>query len=308
MKSLDPYRQLERKLSAGETIVLDGGIGSELERRGFERTRNVGWLWGTRALYEAPELTKEVHRRYVAAGVDVLKTNTWQIGSMPAAESEGLVDGALGDWRAKAVLAVRLAREAAAEAKRAETCTVAFSLSVRSLERAFLADVLEALSEEPPDLFLVETLTSIPTDLRFPSFEQLLASGLPLWLAYRRCTQGTCDVHGHVLESDAERFHQALAVFAELGVSALLINCLPIDSARGMIANLRQATELPLGIYPNLGQYLDPGWEFDPNVSPRDYAAHARAWRDEGAQIIGGCCGVTPDHIAAVAAAVRNRG
>ncbi len=66
-----------------------------------------------------------------------------------------------------------------------------------------------------------------------------------------------------------------------------------------MLQWLRDFTDIPLGVYPNLGRYLDPGWNFDDNVGPPQYAQLARQWRDEGAQIVGGCCGVTCDHIRA---------
>ena len=52
-------------------------------------------------------------------------------------------------------------------------------------------------------------------------------------------------------------------------------------------------------MYPNLGRYADPGWKFDERVGPEDYADLAAGWRREGAQIVGGCCGVSPDHLVA---------
>ncbi len=79
-----------------------------------------------------------------------------------------------------------------------------------------------------------------------------------------------------------------------------MINCLPIDHVPGMLSWLRDFTDLPLGVYPNLGHYMDPGWQVDETIGPEDYAQLAQEWRKEGAQIIGGCCGVNPEHIAAV--------
>jgi hypothetical protein len=78
-----------------------------------------------------------------------------------------------------------------------------------------------------------------------------------------------------------------------------MINCLPVSHVTGMLPWLRDFTDMPLGVYPNLGHYLDPGWKFDDRVGPDDYALLAGQWREEGAQIVGGCCGVTPEHIAA---------
>src|SRR5262249_42704594 len=61
----------------------------------------------------------------------------------------------------------------------------------------------------------------------------------------------------------------------------------------------RDFSDLPLGVYPNLGYFTDTGWRFDPGVGGDEYARMALAWREEGAQIVGGCCGTRPDHIAA---------
>ncbi len=86
----------------------------------------------------------------------------------------------------------------------------------------------------------------------------------------------------------------------------MLLNCLPRELVPGMLPLLRGSTRLPLGVYPNVGTYRDPGWSFDDDVTPADYAADALRWRDvEGAQIVGGCCGTTPEHIAAVVEAMR---
>jgi S-methylmethionine-dependent homocysteine/selenocysteine methylase len=306
LKSPAPYARIGDKLARGGTVILDGGIGSELERVGFERARNTGALWGTRALYEAPELVRNVHRAYVDAGADVITTNTWQLGSMPAAEAAGLVDGSRADWREQARLAIAYAR---AEANEAESPpAVAFSLSVRCLGEAFLEELLNAISDDPPDLFLPETLTSVPPETDVSPFELLVATGVPVWLAYRRCREGICDVHGEIIDRDSESFARAIPVLEELGIETLLINCLPPDLLDGTLEWMRTLTDLPLGVYPNIGRYLSPGWDFEGELSPEDYGRNAVRWRDEqGAQIIGGCCGVTPAHIAATVEALSRR-
>jgi release factor glutamine methyltransferase len=89
-----------------------------------------------------------------------------------------------------------------------------------------------------------------------------------------------------------------------MGVGALLINCLPPDHVPGMLPWLRDITDLPLGVYPNLGYYTSNGWSFDGSVGPDEYAELALTWREEGAAIVGGCCGVRPEHIAGARRAV----
>jgi SAM-dependent methyltransferase len=159
--------------------------------------------------------------------------------------------------------------------------------------------------EEPPDLILLETLTLIREPATYKMVELLLGTGIPVWLSFRRCRHGVCGVYGqHWGPPEGDLFGRTARRFESMGVGALLINCLPIEHVPGMIGWLRDFTELPLGVYPNLGHMVGPIWRFDEHVGPAQYGQLARSWREEGAQIIGGCCGTTPAHISAVAAAV----
>jgi S-methylmethionine-dependent homocysteine/selenocysteine methylase len=300
----EAYRRLESIWETGDVVVLDGGVGSELQRVGFPRDRNVGDLWGTIALLEAPALAKEVHRRYVQAGADVITTHTWRIDGLEA-----------GQRPSTARLAVELAREATEDLHRPETA-VAFSVWPEPLDAALARELAEEIGEARPDLILAETVERIPTDLQFPVFELLLETGLPLWVSYRWTTEGPPDLSfqgipryaGWLQDADGGLLARAAAALEELGVSAVLLNCLPRGLIAGLLPLLRASTTLPLGVYPNVGTYLDPGWSFDDDVTPGAYAADAARWRDdEGAQIVGGCCGTTPEHIAAVVETLGRR-
>jgi len=98
---------------------------------------------------------------------------------------------------------------------------------------------------------------------------------------------------------EGDLFGRAAQQFQAMGVGALLINCLPPGHVDGMLRWLRDFTDLPLGAYPNLGYYSDAGWRHDERIGPDEYAELVERWRSQGAQIIGGCCGTTPAHIAA---------
>ncbi len=300
------YRRLESIWRNGGVVVLDGGVGSELQRVGFPQDRNVGELWGTVALIEAPELAKEVHRRYLQAGVDVITTHTWRIDGLPGT---GL------SVRTTARRAVEMAREAATELGRPETA-VAFSIWPEPLDPASTAELAEAIGDAGPDLILAETVETISPDLRFPVFELLLGTGLPVWIAFRWTLDGPPDLRhqgippyaARLQEADGGLLVRAAAALEELGASAVLLNCMPRELITGMLPLVRGSTTLPLGVYPNVGTYRDPGWSFDDDMTPADYAADAVSWRDvEGAQIVGGCCGTTPEYIAAVVEAFAGR-
>jgi S-methylmethionine-dependent homocysteine/selenocysteine methylase len=307
-----PYGRLERLLEDGEVVVLDGGIGSELERVGYPSERNIDLLWGTRALYEAPELTKEVHRRYVRSGADVITTNTWRIDGIPRAQALGLIESA-PSWQTAPRLGVELAREAAQELNRGHECAVAFSLFLEPVDPVLVPELAEAVAAAEPDLILVETAETIPEDLEFPEYAALLETGLPLWVSYRWTAVGPPDLR-HIgigppretPDGAGELFGRAAERFERMGVSAVLVNCLPPECVPGTLPLLRRHTGLPVGVYPNLGTWINPGWQFDETRTPESLLDEARRWRDEeGASIVGGCCGTTADHIALLASGLR---
>jgi S-methylmethionine-dependent homocysteine/selenocysteine methylase len=301
------YERVEGLLERAEPVILDGGIATELERSLAGELRNADkGLWGTSALYHAPYAVLDVHRRYADAGVDVLSTNTWAILAAAELEAGGLAWRApMTHWMDVARLGVRLARQALEDRGRTGECAVAFSVNgdVDSEERlrtlALLARIFE---DDPPDVVLMETMSLIRDSLTEPAIELMLATGLPLWLSFRRCRYGVCGVYGqHWGGPEGDLFGRAARRFEEMGVSALLVNCLPPGHVDGMVPWLRDFTDLPLGVYPNLGYFSDSGWRSDERVDPERYAELALDWRRQGAQIMGGCCGTTPAHIAAAA-------
>jgi homocysteine S-methyltransferase len=304
----DVYAGIEEMIAAEECVVLDGGVATELQRLRTGASPDPE-LWGTWALYRAPRAVLDVHRRYAESGCHVVSTNTWSILSAPELEARGSPGGPeTGHWMDVARLGVDLARRGVDDAGRTGTCAVAFAISeeVNSPERRGTIELLSRVfEEEPPDLILLETLTLIREPSTFETVELLLETGLPVWLSFRRCRHGVCGVFGqHWGPPEGDLFGRAARHFEEMGVGALLVNCLPVDHVPGMIGWLRDFTSLPLGVYPNLGHLSGAEWRFDEEVDPNAYTTLALGWRDEGAQILGGCCGVTAEHIAALVKSV----
>jgi S-methylmethionine-dependent homocysteine/selenocysteine methylase/SAM-dependent methyltransferase len=299
----DPYQRIQQLIADDRCVILDGGIATELQRIGLKDFRlSDKQLWGTWGLYNAPRATLEVHRRYIDAGCNIISTDTWAIVNAPEMEARtSIASAGPSHWMDIARLGVRLVRQAIDEAGKKDQCAVAFSLNgdVDNLQRQGTLELLARVFEEdPPDLVLMETLSLIRENLTFPAVEMMLGTGLPVWLSFRRCRHGVCGVYGqHWGGPEGDLFGRAARQFEKMGVGGLMINCLPIDHVPDMLPWLRDFTDLPLGVYPNLGHYLDPGWKFDNSVGPEDYARLALQWREEGAQIVGGCCGVTPEHI-----------
>jgi S-methylmethionine-dependent homocysteine/selenocysteine methylase len=303
------YERIDGILDGGGTVVLDGGVATELQRVRSEGRGGSHEPWGTWALFQGPMEVLEVHRRYVAAGADVISTNTWSV--LEAADQSPSAPSGPGReplWAYAARLGIRLARQAVDEAGRGGECAVAFCANSALLDRRAQGR-LELLSwawqAEPPDLVILETLEAVPDDLALETIEMVTATGLPVWVSFRRGRDAMSRADGTPLpDPHPGAFAEALGRLEGAGVRAILVNCVPADGIRETVESLRSATTLPVGCYPNLGHGAGTEWEFDPQVGPGEYAALARAWLDAGARVVGGCCGVTPEHVAALRSAV----
>jgi S-methylmethionine-dependent homocysteine/selenocysteine methylase len=300
----DAYERVDRLLKE-DGVVLDGGVATELLRIGDERHEHADEPWGTWALLQGPMDVLELHRRYVASGCDVLSTNTWSVLEAAHPAPSGPV-GPRHDplWVDAARQGVRLARAAIEEAERGGEVAVAFCANSALLdERAQgrLELLTWAWQDAPPDMVILETLEAIPDRVALETIAMVCDTGLPVWVSFRRGPQGMSTVEGKVTpDPDPDAFGTTLSELEKLGVRAILVNCVPAGGLAETLRWLRAHTELPIGAYPNLGHHAGAGWEFDREVSPRDYAKLADSWREAGASIVGGCCGVTPEHIAAL--------
>jgi len=319
----DSYRRIDDRLKAGGIVVLDGGIGSELQDAGFPENpdeRPANFTWGTIAVTEAPDKLVEVHRRYAAAGADVLETHTFALNRVYSAIKNGKLDLPDDAWKQLALDSVRLVREGAAKAGRTDDYAVAFAcrtmdwpadqqeeardyvgtyvpLDMENYLKPLAKLLTNADDEHKPDLILMEIQKEIPEDLEFPDYQIFLDTGIPLWISYRRSIGKIIGVDGETILEDGDRFGRAARKFEEMGASAVLVNCLPPDLIHGVTTWLRQYTNLPIGAYPNWGRYLRYEWDWSACPPPEIFVEHARKWAKEGMQIIGGCCGTRPVEI-----------
>ncbi len=282
------------RIRAGRPLLLDSAMGTELERRGAAMRLP---LWSARALIENPEMVLAIHREEVASGAEILTANTFRTHRRTLAK-EGL-EGRSAELTRTAVL---LAREAARAAGR--RVFVAGSLSpLEDCYRPDLAPPGEALEREHAtqaralaaagvDLVLVETQNSV----RELSAATRWARDTGLPVVASMITDG----EGRLLSG--EPIEEAAASLASLKIEALSINCVPARRLAGDLARLAAAAPgVPLAAYGNLGPpAAEDARIFTQDVSPEEYAALAREWIRIGARIVGGCCGTTSAHTAAL--------
>jgi homocysteine S-methyltransferase len=296
------YAPVHEMLKGKQTVILDGAIGTEILRR------NV--TWADHQLANKPDFVRGIHEDYILAGANVLSTNSFQLCRRALYnhfrdEAHRRRVGARDlDERANKLLAasVVLAREARDRVKPAHP--VAVAAAVTTLEWCFrpdlapsadqardeYAEIFQVVKDAGADLVLLETVNSI-TEARV-ALEVSKKIGLPCWVAF------VCDQKG--LLFTRETLAEAVRVLEPLGVDAILLNCAPPDDITAGMKELAPHARVPIGAYAHIGRFDPPEWMFTDEYPPPKYLAVAGSWKKMGATILGGCCGTTPDHIAAL--------
>ena len=290
------YAGLTARLAAGGRALLDGGVGTEIQRRGGSLR-----AWAALANAERPELVRAVHEDFLAAGADVISANTFGC-SGPRLAAFGLAEREEELNRAAVALALD-ARDEAGSGALVAGCltTVSFrgpdgsGMSSPEDERA-LESQARILADAGVDLLLVEMLSSAAhADVEMAA---AASAGLPVWAGFS-FTLGD----GGQLRLLSEPEEPAAASLGRIdlsGVDAALVMHTEVDAVGPSLAALREAWSGPLGAYPHGGRYARPDWEFDASFTPEALASGAARWLAEGCQVVGGCCGSGPAHIAAL--------
>jgi homocysteine S-methyltransferase len=302
-------RNLAEALAAAP-VVLDGGLATELERRGHDLS---GTLWSARLLPEDPEAIVAVHRAFTDAGAQVLTTASYQ-ASFQGFDAAG-IDAAAA--RRLLGLSVELARAAGEDAQdrvwvaasvgpygaaRADgseyTGAYGRMLDVAALRR-FHHDRLAALAEAGPDVLALET---IPCRAEAEALvAELDGLGLPAWLSLTTVTEPD----GRVVTRRGEPAEEAFGLARGCEqVIAVGVNCTDPAGAPPAVALAAHASGKPVVVYPNSGESWDArarAWTGSAHFHPDDVTG----WVAAGARLVGGCCRVTPEAIASVAQALQ---
>ncbi len=282
--------------------ILDGGLATELERRGHDLDHP---LWSARLLIEDPESIRSVHRSYLDAGADCLIAATYQ-ASLPGLQREGV--SARGA-RALMLEAVELARSAGEAGSHLVAASVGpygayladgseyrgrYGLSIDELYE-FHAPRWEILAGSTADLLACETIP----DLDEARALRRLIEATPersAWVSF------SCSDGDHL--RDGSTAAAAFALFADLpSVVAVGVNCTAPRFVTSLIGHARRAApDLRVVVYPNSGERYDGATRsWSGEADPGDFVAMARKWQAAGASLIGGCCRTGPAHIRAIA-------
>ncbi len=296
----DDITWLEQRLSgAGAPVVIDGGMGTELEKAGVPMD---GKVWSGRAVLSHPNEVRRIHEQFIDAGAEVIIANTF------ASARHMLEPGGLGDHVKEInINAVKLAQQARDNVAR-EPVAVVGSIcewaptddsrwhSVKAVGESCIEQA-EILAEAGVDLIALEMCEEI--DFSLAAANAVKQIGLPLWIGMSAKTHEDCESLS-VFDYAELDFENLVSALAEVPAMMLNIMHTPLVDIDRSLEIVSRNWDGPIGIYPESGHFIMPNWQFIDVIEPDDLARIARTWVDQGVRMIGGCCGLGPVHISAL--------
>lgn len=290
-------------LDRGDVLLIDGGMGTELQRRGVPMDEVA---WSGTAVFTNPDAVRETHEDYIRAGSRVITTNTFG-STRQMLEPAGFGDQVEAVHRDAVKLAMQ-ARDNVGE----QSVAIAGSISTeppRFDRDAFLSpekelaayrEAANLLAESGVDLIALEMINETAHAAR--AMEAALETKLPVWLGVgcKKRDDGKIVSFDH---TDLD-FVTVLDALIPLGPTVVNIMHSEIRAVPEAIELLRERWSGPIGVYPESGHFTQPHWNFVDVISPEDLVTEALGWVSAGARLLGGCCGTSPEHIRALKAAL----
>jgi len=298
------YNLIKQRLENNDTIILDGAIGAELEKNGAKMHKD---LWCGTCSIESPDLVKKVHEEYILAGADIITTNTY--ATTPIAMKQYGFNDQINDFNKKSVQlakeAVKNSNKDVAIAGSVSTFGSLYKYGLEAMKPGF-KEQLKILSGEGVDLIILEAMSS-QADIVETIIECSLESKLPVWLSISCVIDDKTNKlmlgYNDTVDSDTnvyEDFETSINSFSKIHDGPILIAHSDIKVTGQAVKIAKKKFNGVLGAYPNRGHYEKPHWKFIDNITPSEYLENARSWVKNGAQIIGGCCGVGVEEIKAI--------
>ena len=288
------FQKLQRRLAAGETILMDGGMGSEIERRGAISPTT----WSGGPMLTHPDLVRDIHQEYIEAGAEIIITNTFGTGR------DMLEEGGLEH---KVAEANKRGIEAALQARK-DTGTensVVIAASVSTMRPKAHAEIpvpyetalatyreqLGVLAKGGPEVAVGEMLVRISDTLAV--IDAATELELPVWVGLSLVRDGDGLYLGIEDRHGGETLQDALDAIKHKGVASVFIMHTPVDDTGPGLDIVTQNWQGTFGAYAHFPRRAG-------RMDPERYLEYAKRWHEQGARIIGGCCGTTPDHIRAL--------
>ena len=300
-------------------IILDGGLGRQLKDMGAPFRQPE---WSALALMEAPQMVRDAHDAFIAAGADVITTNTYAVVPFHIGEER---------YEAQSEELLTLAAKLARDAADAVPHSVQVAASVPPMFGSYKPDAFEVQGARRmmqhfrrflapvADIFIGETLSSVSEVSTY--LDMFADCAADLWVAVT--LEDSSPESGAPRLRSGEPLSELLLSIEGLRFDALLFNCSQPEVMNDAVALSRSELEAfsrqhgasrpMIGAYANAFPVMDRNYEaanenihqLRKDITADAYLRFAREWVDSGADIIGGCCGITPDHIRVLADSLK---
>ncbi|MGB0386308.1 MAG: homocysteine S-methyltransferase family protein, partial [Ardenticatenaceae bacterium] len=258
--------ELSDRIARGEVIIMDGGTGTELEKRGVPMNKDA---WNAAALLTHPHIVQEVHEDYIRAGADIIITNTFST-SRHVLEPAGLGEHFEKFNREAARIACR-ARDMADRpiyvAGGISTTTFHKTQPAPEVARVNFTEQAELFAEAGCDLIILEMMRDI--EYTKIALEAGLKTGLPVWIGL----SPRIKENGPTLILLDEPLADSLQTIATLGGSVMGIMHTLTEEIDASLPILKEKWSGPMMIYAHSGQFIMPNWQFIDMITPQAYAA-----------------------------------
>ena len=304
------YSMLIDRLSAGHIALMDGPTGTELQRRGVSMDPSA---WCGPATLGNDQILTEIHADYIRAGSEVITANTFAASRLMLAGS-GLAQ------RSQEIVqrAVEAALRARQTSSNPERVVVAGSLSHMVPVASGTAKVDP--SQVPSESAIGDAFMELASHLKEAGCELIIlemmynpdrvplalaaaqSTGLPLWFG----ASARADSQGTVIAFDALQevpLEDILDLMAGFSVDVAGVMHTPAPLVGDALMKLRSRFAGPLMAYPDSGYFEMPDWKFIDVISLPAFEEFCLTWLRQGVQLLGGCCGLSPEHIQAAARA-----
>ncbi len=299
---------LSERLDNHELLLLDGGVSTEIRRRGVALDENV---WSGLTTKTHPDEVRAVHEDYIRAGAQVITANTYST-ARHVLESINLGHEAKL-LNLKSVQLAQQARDAVAEddvyvagsMSSMPPLTSQYEVATGEHVESSYRELAAVLAEAGVDLIICEMMRDVEN--AGIVIAAALATGLPVWIGYSTMmADNGVDVRSLRWKNrddttTAHDFDQMLEQLDTAGAQAAGIMHTRVEQVAPALEVLARQWPGPLLAYAETGNLVLPDFHFDELYPPADYTAVVRSWIDDhGVQIVGGCCGTGPEHIRAL--------
>ena len=294
------YLDSIKKMQAGKCLLIDGATATELERRGVPQLKNA---WNGGGALSHPNILKEIHSEYISLGAKLIISNTFATCKHTLEDAEQVQN--FGKLNSEGV---RLALEARSVLG-ADDVMVGGGISYWSFtgRNPSLSQLHDNISEQAfiladagTDLLILEMMKDL--DRLVVTLEAALSTGLPVWVGLS-CKK---NIDGKTVLLGGESLSDAIVEVSKKDIDVINIMHTEVDDVDDCLDILNRHWSGLKGVYAHSGTFKNSKsdtdaenteWTFDSVISPELYTKYAKNWVSRGINLIGGCCGITTDHM-----------